>query len=89
VAASLLQAVGLPELITHSAEDYRQLAVTLAKDRHRLAYLKLFLSNQSISNSLFDTRRFACTLESAFTHIYQRHHAGDLPTDFTVTGEAE
>src|SRR5208282_2272488 len=32
VAASLLHAIGLPELVTHSIEDYEALALRLAKD---------------------------------------------------------
>ena len=40
VAASLLQAIGLPELITHSLDEYEALALQLARDETRLFELK-------------------------------------------------
>lgn len=55
VAASLLHAAQLPELIAHSLDDYLELAKTLANDAERLKGLKRHLSNKRMSLPLFDT----------------------------------
>jgi predicted O-linked N-acetylglucosamine transferase (SPINDLY family) len=80
VAASLLNAIRLPELICSTREHYEELAVELACDPHRLAAIKQKLADQRLTTPLFDTRRFAKNLESAFTQIYERYQAG-LPAD--------
>src|SRR6185369_6338469 len=56
VAASLLETIGLPELVTHSIEDYESLALGLARDPARLAALKTKLA--AISRPLYDTDGF-------------------------------
>jgi len=80
VAASLLHAVGLPELITSSLERYESLAVELALQPQRLAAIKQRLQENLLTTPLFDTSTFTKHLETAFTKIHQRHHAG-LPTE--------
>ncbi len=66
VAGSLLEAVGLPELITTTSTEYEDLAVELALDRPRLADLRRRLADNRISAPLFDTRGAAANLESAY-----------------------
>jgi predicted O-linked N-acetylglucosamine transferase (SPINDLY family) len=80
VAASLLSAIDLPELITSSPAQYEALAIDLATDPQRLARLKERLSQNRLSTPLFDTRRFTQHLEDAFTIIHTRHQAA-LPTE--------
>jgi predicted O-linked N-acetylglucosamine transferase (SPINDLY family) len=80
VAASLLSAVGLPELITTTAEDYEALAVELAKDPAKLACLKRKLANNRLTTALFDTDLYAQHIEMAYTILYERHRS-DLPPD--------
>jgi predicted O-linked N-acetylglucosamine transferase (SPINDLY family) len=80
VAASLLSAIDLPELITSSPAQYEALAIDLATDPQRLARLKERLAQNRLSTPLFDTRRFTQHLEDAFTIIHTRHQAG-LPTE--------
>jgi predicted O-linked N-acetylglucosamine transferase (SPINDLY family) len=80
VAASLLNAVGLPELATSSAEDYEALAVELGRRPERLARLKRKLARQRLGAPLFDTERFARHIEAAYAAMYDRYQAG-LPPD--------
>jgi predicted O-linked N-acetylglucosamine transferase (SPINDLY family) len=66
VAASLLTAAGLPELITHSQEGYESFALALARDPSRLKALREKLARNRTTAPLFDTNRLARNLESAF-----------------------
>jgi len=66
VAASLLTAAGLPELITETAEDYESLALALARDPARLGALRDRLAANRATASLFDTPRLARDLEAAY-----------------------
>jgi predicted O-linked N-acetylglucosamine transferase (SPINDLY family) len=84
VAASLLGAVGLPELITASPDDYEALALTLTRDPARLAGLKARLARQRPSCPLFDTGRFTRSIEAAYTTMWRRYQAGEAPAGFAV-----
>ena len=79
VAASLLTAVDMPELITTTMEDYEALAVALAKSPVRLAALKQKLSANLPTEPLFNAMRFTRHIEEAYTRMYERHHAGLPP----------
>jgi predicted O-linked N-acetylglucosamine transferase (SPINDLY family) len=84
VAASLLNAVGLPELVTTSPAQYEALAVELASDSRPLSLLRQRLAARA-SMPLFDTPRFARHLEVAYVAMHDRHHAGLAPDDIAVT----
>ena len=72
VAASLLQAVGLPELVAPTPEDYEAMAVALANDPERLAALKARLAANRATAPLFDTPRFARDIEAIYERIAKR-----------------
>jgi protein O-GlcNAc transferase len=76
VAASLLTAVGLPELITGSLADYEQAAFDLARHPYRLATLRETLRRSRDTAVLFDPARFASVLEAAFTRMWDAWNAG-------------
>ena len=80
VGASLLTAIGLPELITENDAAYEALALALARDPARLEVLRRKLWEQRLAAPLFDARRFTRHLEDGFTQIMERHRAG-LPPD--------
>ncbi len=80
VAASLLRAVGLPELITSTESEFEELAVELAHDPQRLQALRQRLQQNHSTAPLFDCASFTRHLESAYTAIVDRYHAG-LPPD--------
>ena len=69
VAASLLTAAGLPELITESAEEYEALALALARDPARLRALRDKLAANRATAPLFDTPRLARDLEAAYIQM--------------------
>jgi protein O-GlcNAc transferase len=66
VAASLLTAAGLPELITRTAEDYEAAALALARDPGRLKAIREKLAANRATAPLFDTQRFTRGLEAAY-----------------------
>ena len=69
VAASLLHAVGMPELVTDTPEEYEALAVVLAKDPARLKVLKEKLAANHASAPLFDTQHFARSQEAVYARL--------------------
>jgi predicted O-linked N-acetylglucosamine transferase (SPINDLY family) len=84
VGASLLGAVGLPELITSSAEEYEALAVELASHPERLAALRDRLRLNRPTAPLFDIDSYTRHLEAAYTEMYERHHSGLPPDDIHI-----
>jgi protein O-GlcNAc transferase len=85
VAGSLLEAIGLPELVTRSLAEYESLARTLARDPNRLAGLREKLARQRMACPLFDTERFARHIESAYIAMWERAERGEPPQSFAVT----
>jgi protein O-GlcNAc transferase len=84
VAASLLRAIGLPELITVSLDDYVALALALANDPARLSDIRRKLLDQRTTRPLFDTDRFRRHIEAAYFEMWERHQRGDAPAGFSV-----
>jgi len=85
VAASLLRAIGLPELITHSLDDYKSLALQLASDPMRLGEIRQKLASNRETWPLFDTDRFRRHIEAAYIEMQERHQRGEPPASFAVT----
>ena len=84
VAASLLHAVGLPELVTENLADYEALALKLATDRPLLKSVVGKLERNRLTHPLFDTARFARHIESAYESMVERWQRGDPPASFSV-----
>ncbi|MEZ5608419.1 MAG: tetratricopeptide repeat protein [Burkholderiaceae bacterium] len=80
VGASLLQACGLSELVTHDAQAYVDLALQLSAAPERVQLLKQQLQQTRLQVPLFDTARFARHIEHAFDLAWERHAQG-LPPD--------
>jgi len=78
VAASLLRAIELPELITTSQEEYAARALELALDPDRLSLIKSRLQKNRLTTPLFDTNSYTRDLEEAYIAIHERN-CGDLP----------
>ena len=87
VAASLLTAIGLPELITATRADYEALAIALARERERLAALGRRLAANRLTTPLFDTQLLTRHLELGYEQIYRRHHLGLAPADVLVPAD--
>jgi predicted O-linked N-acetylglucosamine transferase (SPINDLY family) len=84
VGASVLHAVGLPELVTSSLDEYETLAHELARDPARLAALKEKLARNRTRAPLFDTFGHTRDLESAYIRMWERQRAGLPPAGFDV-----
>ena len=88
VAASVLMAAGLPELIVATEDEYEELAVKLSNNPDLLAHIKgrLLLSHNTAP--LFNSRLFARNLESAYVKILERYETGLQPDHIYVDGHS-
>jgi len=84
VAASLLKAVGLPELITAGLAAYEALALELATKPKHLTSLKQRLESNRLTYPLFDTARFTKHIEAAYLSMWDRYRTGLEPEHITV-----
>ena len=84
MAGSLLNAVGLPELVTHSLDDYEELARTLALRGDRLGAIRAKLAANRSTQPLFDTKRFCRHIEAAYAAMHERAMRGEPPESFAV-----
>ena len=84
VAASILGAVGLPELVANSLKDYQSRALALAKDAGRLAAIRTKLAAARSTSGFFDGTRMARHLEAAYQTMWERCQAGEKPRTFNV-----
>ncbi len=84
VAASLLSAIGLPELVTTTQKQYEATAIELASHPDRMAELKDRLQRNRLTMPLFDTEQFTRHLENAYTQMYERYQADGSPQHIYV-----
>ncbi len=84
MAASLLNAVDLPELITTTQEQYEALAVELATNPERLRRIRQKLEQNRLTTPLFDTKLFTRHIEAAYLQMYERYQAGLPPEHIQV-----
>jgi predicted O-linked N-acetylglucosamine transferase (SPINDLY family) len=84
VAASLLHAIGLPELVTHSIEDYEALALRLARDPSLLQGYRNRLATNRLTHPLFDTERFRRHIEAAYLQMWEIWQRGEQPRSFAI-----
>jgi predicted O-linked N-acetylglucosamine transferase (SPINDLY family) len=83
-AASILNSINLPELITSTPEEYESLAIELATNPEKLNAIKAKLNDNLSTAPLYDTKLFTKNLESAYTQMYDRHHQGEEPEHIYV-----
>jgi protein O-GlcNAc transferase len=84
MASSILSAVGLPELITTSLDDYENLAVELANNPDKLAEIKNKLSKNLSTYPLFKIDRFVGNLEKAYKLMWDNYAKGNEPKQLKV-----
>jgi protein O-GlcNAc transferase len=87
VAASLLTAAGLPELIAPSLDEYEARARMLAADPAALGALRAKLARNRGTCSLFDTERVTRQLEASYTAMWERHRCGESPASFSLNSD--
>ena len=79
VGASLLYAIGLPELVTHSHEEYETLALNLATNTDALAAIKDKLARNRLSYPLFNIDLFTQHIEAAYAAMWRHYQQGSAP----------
>jgi predicted O-linked N-acetylglucosamine transferase (SPINDLY family) len=84
VAASLLAAAGLPDLITTSSLQFEARAIELATDRAKHEEVRARLASNLETAPLFDTARFAAHLEAAYVAMFERSRAGLPPEHIDI-----
>ncbi len=84
VAASLLSAVGLPELIAQDRSAYERLAVALATEPVRLRSIRERLAHNRLNTPLFDTALSTRHIEAAFVAMMERHRRGLTPAHLQI-----
>ncbi len=84
VAGSLLNAMGVPELITANADEYSRRALELARDKDQLDAIRKKLATDRDTAPLFDSTRYTRNLEKSFEMMLDIRRAGDPPQPFAV-----
>ena len=79
VAASMLHAAGLSELVTHTLSEYEALALELSTNRQKLLSLKQRLRANHSTHPLFDPVRFARGIESLYVAMLNQNNTGLPP----------
>lgn len=80
MCGSLLNAIGLPELVTSSQQDYEKLAISIGRDPDKILELKNKLAENRLTTQLFNTKLFIQNIELAYTKAYERYQS-DLTPD--------
>ena len=83
-AASILTSINLTELIANTTEEYESLAIELANNSKRMLDIKDRLEKNLTTETLFDTKQFTRSIESAYNEMYERHHIGLEPDHIYV-----
>jgi len=89
VAASLLNAIGLPELVATTREAYESAAIDLAVKPGALGEARRKLANNRLTKPLFDIGEFTRNLEAAYSAMDERYRAGLPPAHIHVSSRAE
>jgi protein O-GlcNAc transferase len=84
MAASMLHAAGLPELVTDRLDDYGLLALKLAQDPDLLSGIRQKLHHNVGVTPLFNTKDFARNIEDAYAMMWRRHRRSEPPLSFSV-----
>ena len=86
VAASLLKAIELPELITSTQEDYEAMDVELATTPEKIMAIRQKLDQNRVSTPLFNSMLFARNIENAYIKMFNMYHANTGPEHIFVDG---
>lgn len=84
VAASLLAAIGLPELIAPDSQSYVQLAIELAGNAEKITVVRKKLASNLLTTPLFDTGLYARRLDRAYEAMFDRYQAGLGPDHIDI-----
>jgi len=85
VSASLLQAIGLPELIAENQTTYETIAIEYGNSPEKIQKIKQKLLVNKIKLPLFNTQLFTTQLEDVFSKMIEQARANLIPTDIGIT----
>ena len=84
VCGSLLNAIGLPELVAESEDDYEALILEIATQPNKLDKIKKKLEVNRLSQPLFNTEQYTKYLENGYLQAYQKYFDGEPPNTIIV-----
>ena len=84
VGGSLLNAIDLPELITHTKKDYQDKAIELASNKSFLNEIRNKLNKNRLTKPLFNTKLFTKNLEKAYLMIYEKYTQDKNPENIEI-----
>ena len=84
VAASLLNSINMPELITTSIDQYMNFAIEIASSRERYSIIKKKLIDNLLVSTLYDSKLFTNNLEDAYFLMYENNKNGLEPDDIYI-----
>jgi predicted O-linked N-acetylglucosamine transferase (SPINDLY family) len=84
MATEALRAIDLPELITRTPMEYKELAIKLAHNPDRIKQLKDKVQSNRLTTALFDPVVNTRHIENAYLEMYRRYQAGLKPEDIFV-----
>ncbi len=84
VSSSILTAIGLPDLITHSQGEYKTLTIELANNPTKLQEIRQRIAKNRMVAPLFDTPRFVKNLETAYKEMWNIFLEAETPRQIEV-----
>ena len=84
VAASLLNAINLPEMVTYTKKEYENKAIELANNPSLLKEIKNKLNKNRHTKPLFNTKLFTNNLEMAYLKIYSKYIHNKKPDNIEI-----
>ena len=84
VASSLLNAIGLSELITKNSYEYEKKAIELGNNLSKVVGLKEKIENNKLTKPLFDTKLFTSHIEQAYFEMYKRYNKNEKPENIKI-----
>ncbi len=84
VASSLLNAIGLSELITKNSYEYEKKAIELGNDLSKVVGLKEKIENNKLTKPLFNTKLFTSHIEQAYFEMYKRYNKNEKPENIKI-----
>ena len=84
MAASMLNAIGLSELVTTTEKEYEDLILDLATNPKKLSEIRERLSKNRLSEPLFDTELYIKHLEEGYRRVYENYAKGNKPQIINV-----
>jgi len=84
VAASVLNAANLPELIAETEEEYEAIALDLALHPQKAAALKAKVAENVKTCPLFDSKSYTLDLERGYEAAYERYLRNQSPADIDL-----